>query len=125
MVKPTKMPFNSPTYLHTIFSWAAYLTDNFQMYNPAIQVKKRLKSGLISTKSKPLHPGLVFLYCTLNKELHDFIRDTEGCYGFIGATRGSVWVLIIHELFVITVLDRRFDMLVGIIHIRGFSLDVW
>jgi transcription antitermination factor NusG len=67
-----------------------YLTDNLQIYNPAIQVKKRLKSGLISTKSKPLHPGLVFLYCTLNKELHDFIRDTEGCYGFIGATRGSM-----------------------------------
>ncbi|XP_044985813.1 transcription termination/antitermination protein NusG [Hordeum vulgare subsp. vulgare] len=63
---------------------------SFKIYNPAIQVKKRLKSGLISTKSKPLHPGLVFLYCTLNKELHDFIRDTEGCYGFIGATRGSI-----------------------------------
>uniref|UniRef100_A0ACD6A2K7 Uncharacterized protein n=1 Tax=Avena sativa TaxID=4498 RepID=A0ACD6A2K7_AVESA len=63
---------------------------SFKIYNPAIQVKKRLKSGLISTKSKPLHPGLVFLHCTLNKELHDFIRDTEGCYGFIGATRGSI-----------------------------------
>lgn len=63
---------------------------SFKIYNPAIQVKKRLKSGLISTKAKPLHPGLVFLYCTLNKELHDFIRDTEGCYGFIGATRGSI-----------------------------------
>ncbi|KAM0928113.1 hypothetical protein ACQ4PT_002278 [Festuca glaucescens] len=63
---------------------------SFKIYNPAIQVKKRLKSGLISTKSKPLHPGLIFLHCTLNKELHDFIRDTEGCYGFIGATRGSI-----------------------------------
>uniref|UniRef100_A0ACD5XE35 Uncharacterized protein n=2 Tax=Avena sativa TaxID=4498 RepID=A0ACD5XE35_AVESA len=63
---------------------------SFKIYNPAIQVKKRLKSGLISTKSKPLHPGLVFLHCTLNKELHDFIRDTEGCYGFIGVTRGSI-----------------------------------
>ncbi|EMS66512.1 Transcription antitermination protein nusG [Triticum urartu] len=67
---------------------------SFKIYNPAIQVKKRLKSGLISTKSKPLHPGLVFLYCTLNKELHDFIRDTEGCYGFIGATRGSMWLML-------------------------------
>ncbi|XP_006650822.1 transcription termination/antitermination protein NusG [Oryza brachyantha] len=63
---------------------------SFKIYNPSIQVKKRLKNGSISTKSKPLHPGLVFLYCTLNKEVHDFIRDTEGCYGFIGATVGSI-----------------------------------
>jgi len=62
----------------------------FKIYNPSIQVKRRLKSGTISVKSKPLHPGLVFLHCTLNKELHDFIRDTEGCYGFIGATVGSI-----------------------------------
>ncbi|OEL25026.1 hypothetical protein BAE44_0013942 [Dichanthelium oligosanthes] len=62
----------------------------FKFYNPSIQVKRRLKSGAISVKSKPLHPGLVFLHCTLNKELHDFIRDTEGCYGFIGATVGSI-----------------------------------
>ncbi|KAK3145618.1 hypothetical protein QOZ80_3BG0255230 [Eleusine coracana subsp. coracana] len=62
----------------------------FKIYNPSIQVKRRLKSGSISVKSKPLHPGLVFLHCTLNKELHDFIRDTEGCYGFIGATVGSI-----------------------------------
>lgn len=26
----------------------------------------------------------------MNKEVHDFIRDTEGCYGFIGATVGSI-----------------------------------
>ncbi|KAL6894374.1 hypothetical protein ACP4OV_008472 [Aristida adscensionis] len=63
---------------------------SFKIYNPSIQVKRRLKSGSISVKSKPLHPGLVFLHCTLNKELHDFIRDTEGCYGFIGATVGSI-----------------------------------
>lgn len=67
-----------------------YSEVSFKIYNPAIEVKKRLKSGSISTKSKPLHPGLVFLYCTLNRELHDFLRDTEGCYGFIGATRGSI-----------------------------------
>lgn len=71
------------------------LTKYLQIYNPSIQVKKRLKNGSISTKSKPLHPGLVFLYCTLNKEVHDFIRDTEGCYGFIGATVGSMWVFFI------------------------------
>ncbi|KAG8061585.1 hypothetical protein GUJ93_ZPchr0003g17653 [Zizania palustris] len=67
-----------------------YPEFSFKIYNPSIQVKKRLKSGSISTKSKPMHPGLVFLYCTLNKEIHDFIRDTEGCYGFIGATVGSI-----------------------------------
>ncbi|TVU44335.1 hypothetical protein EJB05_03771, partial [Eragrostis curvula] len=68
----------------------AKLTVLSMIYNPSIQVKRRLKSGSISIKSKPLHPGLVFLHCTLNKELHDFIRDTEGCYGFIGATVGSI-----------------------------------
>ncbi|CAD6215259.1 unnamed protein product [Miscanthus lutarioriparius] len=67
-----------------------YPEVTFKIYNPSIQVKRRLKSGAISVKSKPLHPGLVFLHCTLNKELHDFIRDTEGCYGFIGATVGSI-----------------------------------
>ncbi|CAN6322144.1 unnamed protein product [Urochloa humidicola] len=67
-----------------------YSEVTFKIYNPCIQVKRRLKSGAISVKSKPLHPGLVFLHCTLNKELHDFIRDTEGCYGFIGATVGSI-----------------------------------
>ncbi|KAL6638176.1 hypothetical protein ACP70R_025748 [Stipagrostis hirtigluma subsp. patula] len=67
-----------------------YPEVSFKIYNPSIQVKRRLKSGSISVKSKPLHPGLVFLHCTLNKELHDFIRDTEGCYGFIGATVGSI-----------------------------------
>uniref|UniRef100_A0A453MBM6 NusG-like N-terminal domain-containing protein n=1 Tax=Aegilops tauschii subsp. strangulata TaxID=200361 RepID=A0A453MBM6_AEGTS len=96
---------------------------SFKIYNPAIQVKKRLKSGLISTKSKPLHPGLVFLYCTLNKELHDFIRDTEGCYGFIGATRGSMWVLLSTFIKPLseTLFALCFDVLVRIIHALAYT----
>ncbi|XP_022745874.1 uncharacterized protein LOC111296087 [Durio zibethinus] len=62
---------------------------DFKMYTPAVQEKKRLKSGSISIKPKPLFPGCVFLRCVLNKEIHDFIRECDGVGGFVGFKVGN------------------------------------
>lgn len=61
----------------------------FQVYAPAVQVKRRLKNGSISIKAKPLFPGCFFLHCLLDKELHDFIRECDGVGGFIGSKVGN------------------------------------
>ncbi|RZC74058.1 hypothetical protein C5167_049536 [Papaver somniferum] len=62
---------------------------DFKIYAPAVRVKRKLKNGSITVKPKPLFPGCVFLWCVLNKEIHDFIRDTPGVGGFIGSTVGN------------------------------------
>lgn len=62
---------------------------DFKVYAPAIHEKKRLKSGSISVKSKPLFPGCIFLRCELNKPLHDYIKEYEGVGGFIGSKVGN------------------------------------
>ncbi|MCL7023468.1 hypothetical protein MKW94_023521, partial [Papaver nudicaule] len=62
---------------------------DFKIYAPAVRVKRKLKNGTITVKPKPLFPGCVFLWSVLNKEIHDFIRDTPGVGGFIGSTVGN------------------------------------
>ena len=61
----------------------------FQIYAPAVQVKRKLKNGTLSVKPKPVFPGCVFLWCVLNKEIHDFIREIDRVGGFIGSTVGN------------------------------------
>nr|CAD1822118.1 unnamed protein product [Ananas comosus var. bracteatus] len=61
----------------------------FKVYYPSVREKRKLKNGSISIKSKPLFPGCVFLHCTLNKEIHDFIRECDGIGGFIGSRVGN------------------------------------
>lgn len=71
-------------------SLAKFFPDtDFKVYAPAIHEKKRLKSGSISVKSKPLFPGCIFLRCELNKLLHDYIKEYEGVGGFIGSMVGN------------------------------------
>ncbi|GAV65481.1 NusG domain-containing protein [Cephalotus follicularis] len=61
----------------------------FQVYAPAVQVKRKLKNGSYSVKPKTLFPGCVFLSCVLNKEVHDFIREVNGVAGFVGSKVGN------------------------------------
>ncbi|KAL9153043.1 hypothetical protein ABFS82_10G023300 [Erythranthe guttata] len=62
---------------------------DFKLYLPSVKIKKKLKSGIVSVKPKPLFPGCVFLRAVLNKELHDFIRECDGVGGFIGSKVGN------------------------------------
>ncbi|EPS70831.1 hypothetical protein M569_03928, partial [Genlisea aurea] len=62
---------------------------DFKVYFPSVQIKKKLKNGSISVKSKPLFPGCAFLWCVLNKELHEFIRDCDRVGGFVGSKVGN------------------------------------
>ncbi|XP_047316448.1 uncharacterized protein LOC124920088 [Impatiens glandulifera] len=66
----------------------------FQVYFPAAQVKKKLKNGTISIKPKALFPGCVFLRCTLNREIHEFIRECDGVGGFVGSKVGNTKKMI-------------------------------
>ncbi|XP_048226144.1 transcription termination/antitermination protein NusG [Ricinus communis] len=62
----------------------------FKVYAPSVKVKTKLKNGTYSIKSKPIYPGCVFLWCVLNKELHDFVREEcAGVGGFIGSKVGN------------------------------------
>ncbi|KAK9124371.1 hypothetical protein Sjap_013973 [Stephania japonica] len=61
----------------------------FQVFYPAVEVKRKLKNGTISNKPKSLFPGCVFLKCILNKEIHDFIRECDGIGGFVGSKVGN------------------------------------
>ncbi|ERN09622.1 uncharacterized protein LOC18437779 isoform X1 [Amborella trichopoda] len=61
----------------------------FQVYAPAVHVKKKLKNGTYSEKANPLFPGCIFLRCVLNKQIHDFIREYTGVRGFIGSKVGN------------------------------------
>ncbi|CAN0879826.1 Transcription termination/antitermination protein NusG [Linum grandiflorum] len=60
----------------------------FKMYAPAVLTKRKLKSGKISSKLQPMFPGTVFLWCELNKEIHDFVYGCRGVGGFIGIKVG-------------------------------------
>ncbi|PWA36559.1 plastid transcriptionally active 13 [Artemisia annua] len=62
----------------------------FKVFTAAVDEKTKLKSGKISVKPKSLYPGCVFLHCTLNRELHNFIKeDCEGVGGFVGRMVGN------------------------------------
>ncbi|CAH8356373.1 unnamed protein product [Eruca vesicaria subsp. sativa] len=61
----------------------------FNVYAPAVQVKRKLKNGSISVKPRPVFPGCIFIRCVLNKEIHDAIREVEGVGGFIGSKVGN------------------------------------
>eukprot|EP00257_Ricinus_communis_P009318 XP_002527883.2 uncharacterized protein LOC8273460 [Ricinus communis] len=75
-------PRDEPPRMHFVFS--------FQVYAPSVKVKTKLKNGTYSIKSKPIYPGCVFLWCVLNKELHDFVREEcAGVGGFIGSKVGN------------------------------------
>ncbi|CAM8952402.1 unnamed protein product [Rhodiola kirilowii] len=67
----------------------SYPEMDFKVYVPCVHEKKKLKNGTISVKPKPLFPGCVFLYCVLNKELHDYIRECDGVGGFVGSKVGN------------------------------------
>ncbi|KAL6987706.1 hypothetical protein U1Q18_013455 [Sarracenia purpurea var. burkii] len=62
---------------------------DFKVYVPAVQVKRKLKNGSHSVKPKPLFPGCVFLWCVMNKEVHDSIRECDGIRGFVGSKVGN------------------------------------
>ncbi|KAK6943058.1 NusG, N-terminal [Dillenia turbinata] len=66
-----------------------YPNIDFKVYVPTVQLKRKLKNGTLSVKSKPLFPGCIFLRCVLNKELHDFIRECDGVGGFVGSRVGN------------------------------------
>ncbi|XP_050212658.1 uncharacterized protein LOC126664345 [Mercurialis annua] len=62
----------------------------FKVYAPSLKIKTKLKNGTYSVKSKPIFPGCVFLWCVLNRELHEFIREEcTGVGGFIGSIVGN------------------------------------
>ncbi|CAN6471488.1 unnamed protein product [Victoria cruziana] len=62
---------------------------DFKVYVPAVYIKNKLKNGTYSVKEKSLFPGCIFLYCILNKELHDFVREWNGIGGFLGSKVGN------------------------------------
>lgn len=64
-------------------------SNDFQIYVPSVQTKRKLKNGSITVKPKPLFPGCVFLKCVLNKDVHDFIRECDGVGGFVGSMVGN------------------------------------
>ncbi|KAK1320594.1 hypothetical protein QJS10_CPA03g01802 [Acorus calamus] len=66
-----------------------YPNIDFKVYIPNVHVKRKLKNGTYSDKANPLFPGCVFLWCILNKELHDFIRECNGVGGFVGSKVGN------------------------------------
>ncbi|KAL2920630.1 Transcription termination/antitermination protein NusG [Bienertia sinuspersici] len=88
-----------------------YPDIDFKLYVPAVQEKRKLKNGSISEKSKPIFPGCVFLKCVMNKEMHDFIRETDGIGGFVGSKVGNTYssYLKLHNL----VVWRTFKDVVG------------
>lgn len=81
-----------------IFEKVDYLA--FQVYAPAVQVKRKLKNGSISVKPRPVFPGCIFIRCVLNKEIHDAIREVEGVGGFIGSKVGNTLVFSLFILYV-------------------------
>ncbi|GAA0162742.1 hypothetical protein LIER_18770 [Lithospermum erythrorhizon] len=62
---------------------------HFQVYAPAVHVKRKLKNGTLSVKPKPMFPGCVFLRCVMNKDIHDFVRECDGVGGFVGSKVGN------------------------------------
>ncbi|XP_065853621.1 uncharacterized protein [Euphorbia lathyris] len=61
----------------------------FKVYAPSVKFRNKLKNGTFSIKSKPIFPGCVFLWCVLNREIHDFIRECNGVGGFVGSRVGN------------------------------------
>lgn len=59
------------------------------MYAPSVQVKRILKNGSLSVKPRAIFPGCVFLWCVMNKQVHDTIRECEGVGGFVGSKVGN------------------------------------
>ncbi|KAJ4834740.1 hypothetical protein Tsubulata_012573 [Turnera subulata] len=110
--KPKKQPLTSTHYLDLntlahlgprwwtlrvnrsdVFSTADNLTrwlrdrfpdKQFKIYVPSVEEKKRSRAGTISVKRKPVHEGTIFLHGILNKEIHDFIRESHGVGYFQG-----------------------------------------
>ncbi|KAF9679997.1 hypothetical protein SADUNF_Sadunf06G0074100 [Salix dunnii] len=62
---------------------------DFKVYAPSVKERRKLKNGTYSVKPKPIFPGCVFLWCVLNKEIHDFVRECDGVGGFVGAKVGN------------------------------------
>lgn len=62
---------------------------DFKVYAPSVKERRKLKNGTYSVKPKPIFPGCVFLWCVLNKEIHDFARECDGVGGFVGAKVGN------------------------------------
>lgn len=62
----------------------------FQAYLPEIPSRRKLKNGSYSESKKRIFPGYVFIRCPLNKEIHDFIRNTPRVRGFVGRKVGSM-----------------------------------
>lgn len=62
----------------------------FQAYLPEIPSRRKSKNGSYSESKKRILPGHVFIHCPLNKEIHDFIRNTPRVRGFVGQNVGSM-----------------------------------
>lgn len=62
----------------------------FQAYLPEIPSRRKLKNGSYSESKKRMFPGYLFIRCPLNKEIHDFIRNTPRVRGFVGRKVGSM-----------------------------------
>jgi transcription antitermination factor NusG len=72
-----------------LYSFYNPIVFEFQVYAPAIHVKRKLKNGSHSVTSKAVFRGCVFLRCVLNKEIHDFILECDGVGGFVGSKVGN------------------------------------
>lgn len=62
----------------------------FQVYLPEIPSRRKLKNGSYSESKKRIFPGYLFIRGPLNKEIHDFIRNTPRVRGFFGRKVGSM-----------------------------------
>ncbi|KAJ1702717.1 hypothetical protein LUZ63_002496 [Rhynchospora breviuscula] len=57
----------------------------FKVYNPSVRESRKLKDGTIRIKHRPIVPGIMYLHCKLNRQVHDFVKTCQGVQGFLGS----------------------------------------
>lgn len=62
---------------------------DIKVYYPVVNVTRKLKNGSYSVKPKALFPSNVFLRCIMNKDIHDFVRESAGIGGFVTTKVGN------------------------------------
>lgn len=62
--------------------------DNFEVFVPIIPTKRKMKDGSISSSTRRLHSGCVFLRAVMSRKVHDVIKKVPRCKGFFGKKVG-------------------------------------
>eukprot|EP00250_Pteridium_aquilinum_P028436 c37150_g1_i1 orf=44-1060(+) len=62
--------------------------EDFEVFVPSIPTKRKMKDGSISTSTRRLHSGCVFLRCVLSRKIHDAVKKIRRVRGFFGKKVG-------------------------------------